>query len=196
MKFIVVDGIDGSGKDTQAKFIYENYIDKFNNFQKDKVITLRSHPELDNYFGKVSHNALSKKGKLRKILAGIFYVFDVLRSLIIYYPKSDILIFSRYLLGVIYLPKPLVKPSYTFLSFILPTSKDMFFLDIHPKEAMKRILNRNNHDFSNLQAFEDEKSLEKCRKKAFLVTKNWKKINAEKSQNQIREKIEVILDTN
>jgi len=196
MKFIVVDGIDGSGKDTQAKFIYGGYIDDFNNFQEDKIVTLRSHPELDNYFGKICHNALSKKGKLRKLIAGIFYVLDVLRSLILYYPKSDILIFSRYLLGVIYLPKPLVKPSYIFLSFLLPTSKYMFFLDIHPKKAMKRILKRNKYDSTNLQAFEDEKSLEKCRKKAFLVTKNWKKINAEKSRDQIREKIEVILDIN
>jgi len=196
MKFIVIDGIDGSGKDTQAKFIYEKYIGDFSNFQKDKIVNLRSHPELDNSFGKISHNALLKKGKLNKIIAGIFYVLDVIRSLVLYYPKSNVLIFSRYLLGVIYLPKPLVKPIYVFLSFILPTSHYMFFLDIYPKEAMKRILKRNSHESSNLQAFENEKSLEKCRKKALLITKNWKKINACKSQDEIREKIEGILCIN
>lgn len=194
MKFIVIDGIDGSGKDTQAKFIYERYIEEINNFQRDEVVTLRSHPESDNIFGKIAHNALSKKGKLNKSIAGVFYVLDIIRSLIIYYPKSDILIFSRYLLGVIYLPKLLVNPSYKFLNFILPTSQYMFFLDISPKEAMKRILKRNNHESINLQAFENEKSLIKCRKKAFLVTKNWKKINAEEDQDKIRKKIEGLLD--
>ena len=194
MKFIVVDGIDGSGKDTQAQFIYEKYIGENSNIQKAKLVTLRSHPELDNLFGRICHNALSNKGKLHKSIAGIFYVLDILRSLILYYPKSDILIFSRYILGVIYTPEPLVKLSYIFLSFFLPTSQYMFFLDIHPKEAMKRILKRNNNNFSNLQAFEDEKSLEKCRKKAFLVTKNWKKVNACESQYNVREKIEYILD--
>jgi len=195
MKFIVVDGIDGSGKDTQAKFIYEKYMDDFNNFQRDKVVTLRSHPELDNNFGKISHNALLKKGKLNKLIAGIFYVLDVIRSLIIYYPKSDILIFSRYLLGIIYLPKPLVKIVYAILSFILPTSEYMFFLDVHPKEAMKRILKRNSNESMDLQAFENEKSLEECRKKAFLITKNWKKVNGCENRDNVWEKIENILDT-
>lgn len=196
MKFIVIDGIDGSGKDTQSQFIYEKYINNTNSFQRKKVVTLRSHPESDNIFGKVSHNALLKKGKLNKSIAGIFYVLDVVRSLIFYYHKSDILIFSRYLLGIIYLSKPFVKPIYKFLSFILPTSQYMFFLDIDPKEAMKRISKRNNFESSNLQAFENEKSLGKCRKKAFLITKNWIKINADESKDKIREKIEQILDIN
>ena len=195
MKFIVIDGMDGSGKDTQSQLIYKRFNEN-DNFQGDKLITLRSHPELDNIFGKTCHNALSKKGKLRKTIGGIFYVLDMFRSLILYYPKSEVLIFSRYLLGVIYLPRPLVKLSYIFLSFILPTSEYMFFLDIHPKEAMKRILQRNNNDSTKLRAFENEKSLEQCRKKAFLVTKNWKKINAEESKDNVREKIESFLDIN
>ncbi|MCL2115872.1 MAG: thymidylate kinase [Methanobrevibacter sp.] len=195
MKFIVIDGIDGSGKDTQVQFIYEKYMDENNSFQTDNVISLRSHPESDNNFGKICHNALSKKGKLRKLIAGIFYVLDIVRSLILYYPKSDILIFSRYLLGVMYIPKPLVKLSYIFLDFIFPTSNYMFFLDISPKEAMKRILKRNNYEFTNLHAFENEKSLGECRKKAFLVTKNWKKVNGEQNKDKVWERIEYILNT-
>ena len=194
MKFIVIDGIDGSGKDTQAQFIYEKYINENNSFQIDKVVTLRSHPELDNHFGKICHDALSKKGKLRKIIAGLFYALDVIRSLLIYYPNSAILIFSRYLLGVIYLPKPLVKLSYISLNFILPSTKYMFFLDTPPKEAMKRILKRNNYEPTNLQTFENEKSLQKCRKKALLVTQNWKKINGEQNKTKVRKKIEYILN--
>jgi len=193
MKFIVIDGIDGSGKDTQAKLIYEKY-SKSNSFQ-NKVLTLRSHPESDNVFGRICQKALSKKRKINKIIGGIFYVFDFIRSLIIYYPKSDILIFSRYTLAVIYLPKPLVKISYLFLNFILPSSTYMFFLDIHPKLAMKRILKRNNYESTNLRAFENEKTLEKCRKNAFLITKNWNKINADESQDEIRRKIEYLLDS-
>jgi len=196
MIFIVIDGIDGSGKDTQAKFIYEKYIERNNNFQTNKIVNLRSHPESDNIFGKICHNALSKKGTLRIFIAGICYILDIIRSLILYCPKSDILIFSRYLLGVIYIPHPLVKISYVFLNFILPTPEYMFFLDIHPQEAMERILKRNNHESTNLQAFENEKSLKKCRKKAILITKNWKKINANKNQDKIREEIECILDIN
>lgn len=198
MKFIVIDGIDGSGKDTQSHFIYEKYrksSNKQNLLQKEnQTVFLRSHPELDNYFGKKAHYALLKNGKINKIIAGIFYIFDVIRSLILYYPKSDILIFSRYLLGIVYLPKSLVKPVYWVLSFILPTSEYMFFLDIPPKEAMKRISERNNGSTVDLQVFENEKSLKKCREKAFLIANDWEKINACEEKYKIREKIENILD--
>ena len=193
MKFIVIDGIDGSGKDTQAKLIFEKY-GKSNNSQRDEVVTLRSHPESDNIFGKICHHALRGKRKFDKIIGGIFYVFDVMRSLILFYPKSDILIFSRYLLGVIYLPRPFVKPVYKFLNFFLPSSEYMFFLDIHPEIAMERILKRYNHESRNLQAFENDKSLKKSRQNALLITKSWKKINANESRDEIWEKIESILD--
>ena len=113
-KFVVIDGFDGSGKDTQSQFVFDMYKNKASKNSKaiDKRIVLRSHPETDNYFGLKSHNALLKDGKINKIIATIFYGLDVIRSLILYYPKSDILIFSRYLLAVAYFPKKLVKPVY------------------------------------------------------------------------------------
>lgn len=158
MKFIVIDGIDGSGKDTQAKLIYNEFLKKeskkvSDETKKTKKIVLRSHPNDDNVLGRVSHVALLKKGKINILIAATFYFLDVIRSLIIYYPRTDVLIFSRYLLAIIYLPNTVLIPFYKFFSFILPNTPDMFFLKVSPDEALSRVLKRNSvengHNFSN-----------------------------------------------
>ena len=42
MRFIVIDGLDGSGKDTHANLIRERYI------SKGDTVILRTHPSNDN----------------------------------------------------------------------------------------------------------------------------------------------------
>lgn len=195
-KFIVLDGFDGSGKDTQAQFVYEFYKNRsINNGNKESVV-LRSNPETDNYFGRKSHKALLKEGKVNKILATIFFAFDIFRSLILYYHKSDILIFSRYLLAPAYFPKVMVKSVYKFFSFILPTSNSMFYLDLAPEIAMERINARNINENQEIQSFENIESLRKTREKANLISHNWIIIDASKDKYEIKEEIENILLSN
>ena len=44
-KFIVIDGLDGSGKDTQVKLLAEMYE------KQGKNVVVRSHPSMDNKYG-------------------------------------------------------------------------------------------------------------------------------------------------
>ncbi|MDR2967315.1 MAG: thymidylate kinase [Methanobacteriaceae archaeon] len=194
-KFIVIDGFDGSGKDTQSQFVFEMYkniASKNSEISSEKVV-LRSHPENDNYFGCKSHKALLKRGKTSKIIATIFFGLDVIRSLILYYHKSDVLIFSRYLLTPTYFPKKLVKPVYGFFSFILPISDFMFYLNLPPEIAMERITRRNVDESQKLQTFENLESLKECREKVSLIISDWIEIDGSKDKNEIRKEIENIL---
>ena len=193
-KFVVIDGFDGSGKDTQSQFVYEMYKNKYSdNSESIKRIVFRSNPEEDNFFGQKSHEALLKNGNIYKIIATIFFAFDIFRSLILYYYKSDVLIFSRYLLTVAYFPKILVKPVYRIFSFILPTSSFMFYLDLPPETAMERINDRNANNNQKLQTFENLESLKKSRDKVSLIFHDWIKIDASKSKNEIKEEIKSFL---
>ena len=108
MRFIIIDGLDGAGKDTHANLIQQRYLDKGN------TVILRSHPEDDNSFGIKAKKSLLGKGKLNYIKASFYYALDVIRSVRLYQGKGDTLILVRYLMGVAYLPLPLAKLFYKF----------------------------------------------------------------------------------
>ena len=111
MRLIIIDGLDGVGKDTHAELIKKRYE------EKGEKVVVRSHPATDNYFGIKTKKALLGQGKIDKIKASVFYMFDVLRSIRKYYGKKDIdtLIMVRYLVGTAYLPSKLAKFGYDFL---------------------------------------------------------------------------------
>ena len=92
MRLIIVDGLDGVGKDTHAQLIKERYE------RKGETVIIRSHPESDNFYGIKSKRALLGKGKINRLIASVFYALDVLRSLRQYYriKKCDTLIMVRY----------------------------------------------------------------------------------------------------
>ena len=183
MRFIIVDGLDGAGKDTHADLIRQKYLSK-----EEKVI-LRSHPENDNPYGLKAKYALLRRGKLNKIKASIYYSLDVIRSVRLYYGKADNVIFVRYLMGVAYLPFPLAKLFYKFFSIVLPTSDYMFFLDVGPEESLKRLLEREEEEM-----FENLDDLVKVRAKQLKLANDWHIINAEGSIEEVQKEIEEILD--
>lgn len=186
MRLIIIDGLDGVGKDTQAQLIKKRYEDK-----GEKVV-IRSHPESDNFFGRKAKKALLGKGKINKTKAAIFYMFDVLRSVRKYYRNKEIdtLIMVRYLVGTAYLPKRLAKIAYRFFLGFVPTSKYMFFLDAPPEVVLARISNRNKKEI-----FETNKELVKVRKKALFLVKKWYVIDASDQIDKTYFKIEKILKT-
>ncbi|MCQ2972434.1 MAG: thymidylate kinase [archaeon] len=186
MKLIVFDGLDGCGKDTQAKIVYEHYA------KQGKNVVLRSHPSKDNFFGRQSKAALERTGKVNKALATVFFGADAIRSVIKYSHKKDIdiLIFSRYVLAVMYLPSSIKEPVYKFVCKVLPVSKYMFFLDISPEVSLKRIRSRNEKE----EMFENKEAMIECRQKAESVLYNWNVINADGTPDEIAAEISSILE--
>ncbi len=184
MRLIIVDGLDGVGKDTHAKLIKDRY-EKLG----DRVV-VRSHPSNDNYFGRKAKKSLLGKGKINKFKASVFYMFDVLVSIRKYYRRKDIdtLIMVRYLVGTAYLPKRLAKIGYKFFYGFVPTSKYMFFLDADPKIVLKRFEERTEKEM-----FETIESLVKVRDKALDLVKDWNIIDSSRSIDETYLSIENIL---
>ena len=185
MQLIIVDGLDGVGKDTQAGLIKKRYENL------GKKVIIRSHPESDNFFGRKAKKALMGKGKINKLKASVFYMMDVLRSINKYYRKKDIdtLIMVRYLVGTAYLPKKLAEIAYKFFENFVPTSEYMFFLDASPEVLFKRIEKRTEKEmFETLEEFEN------VRKKAIHLVRNWYIIDISGSINSSFSKIEDVLN--
>ncbi len=169
MRLIIVDGLDGVGKDTHAELIAKRY-----EKQGDRVV-IRSHPSSDNFFGRKAKKALLGQGKSDKIKASIFYMFDVLRSVRKYFRRKDIdtLVMVRYLVGTAYLPEKIAKFGYQFFYNFVPTSNYMFFLDAEPEIILKRIQERDE-----IEIFETHENLVKVRRKALRLVKDWTIVDA------------------
>ena len=182
MKFIVIDGLDASGKSTQAKLL--------SSFLKKRGLTvfLRKHPSNDNIFGTRTKYFLGHKGKSAHLNAALFYMFDVIRSIIFYsWRRFDYIIFVRYLMGTAYLPRSLDRIAYHFFAAIVPSSSFMFFLDVSPAEAHRRVSLRRKE----LEMFESLEELQKIRQKALSLAleDEWIIVNADRPINRIQEDI-------
>ena len=184
MRFIVVEGLDGSGKDTQARLIEKQFI------SKGKNVIIRSHPESDNKYGIKAKKALLRKGKINYVRASVYYALDVVRSIRKYHREEsdDTLIIVRYLVGVAYLPFPLAKILYKFFATFLPISQYMFFLDVAPEESMKRIEIRDKREM-----FENIEELSNVRKKSLKLIKGWHIIDGNRSIKETYSEINKIL---
>src|SRR5512138_113301 len=130
MELVILDGLDGCGKSTQAHLMQQTLK------RRQKTVCLRVHPETDNWFGQKAHAYLNSKGKNAHFASAIFYMVDVIRSILLYsWRQVDYVIFVRYLMGTAYLPSPIDQLAYNLFSAVVPKSKAMFFLDINPVEA-------------------------------------------------------------
>ncbi|NYB51633.1 MAG: thymidylate kinase [Methanobacteriaceae archaeon] len=183
MRLIIIDGLDGSGKSTQAKLIQKKYL------SLGESVILREHPSDDNNYGLKSKRALLGRGKLNKIKASVYYALDVIRSVWKYHGQADNIIMVRYLMGTAYLPLPLAKILYNFFSMVLPTSEYMFFLDIEPEESLKRMSKRNDEEM-----FENLEDLISVREKALELAHGWQIINSAATIEEVYENINEILN--
>ena len=115
-------------------------------------------------------------------------MIDVIRSILLYsWRRYDYVVFVRYLMGTAYLPSPLYRIAYPFFASIVPTSNLMFFLDVKPEEAYRRIRKTRKR----LEMFESMEELERTRRKALLLASmgNWIIINANKPKKDIEKEI-------
>jgi dTMP kinase len=154
----------------------------------DSVI-LRSHPETDNPFGRRAKRALLGRGKLNRIRASVYYALDVIRSIRHYYGSTETFIVVRYLVGVAYLPPGLARIAYRFFVAFLPTSRYMFFLDVTPEEAVKRMATRDEKEM-----FENREELVKVRKTARALVSSWHVIDTSGSIADTQKAIAHILN--
>ncbi len=180
--FVVIDGLDASGKSTQALKLY--------NFLKNrgKAVYLRYHPSNDNFFGVKAKQFLYLKGKSAHFAAAFFYMLDVIRSILLYsWRKYDYVIFVRYLMGTAYLPSPLDRIAYHFFASVVPTSNLMFFLDVNPEEAYRRI----QQERKRREMFESLEELKWIRHKALSLALigNWTVIDANKPVKGVEKEI-------
>jgi len=180
--FIIVDGLDASGKSTQAL--------RLHNFLRNhgKTVFLRFHPSNDNFFGVEAKQFLYLKGKSAHFAAAFFYMLDVIRSISLYsWRRYDYLIFVRYLMGTAYLPSPLHRIAYHFFASIVPTSNLMFFLDVNPEEAYRRIQQTRDRR----EMFESLEELKRIRRKALDLASidKWIIMNANKPINEVEKEI-------
>lgn len=181
-RLIVIDGLDASGKSTQAEMLAE-YIKA-----SGKKCIVRSHPGDDNFFGVKGREYLFRKGKTAHLAASIFYLADVIRSITLYYGKDvDYIIFVRYLMGTAYLPAPLHKYTYNFFSHIVPTKGDLIFIEISPDEAYRRITENR----VKTERFETIDELSKTSEKAITLASDgkWKIIDGNRSISEVHEEI-------
>ncbi len=159
MTYIIIDGLDASGKSTQA-YRLSRYLNS-----RGKEFCLRLHPSSDNFFGVKARQFLYSRGKSAHFASAMFYMFDVIRSIILFNArKYGCVIYVRYLMGTAYLPSPLHLVGYHFFALFVPKSNMMFFLDIPPEEAYRRVSTRSEQEM-----FEGLAELKKIRRKALSL---------------------------
>ena len=184
--FIIIDGLDGSGKSTQADLLC-NHIES-----TGKSYVKRAHPSDDTFLGKKGRLYLLRSGSYARIMASALYMLDVIRSVVKYrWSGVDYVVFVRYLMGTAYLPTPFHRVAYYFFKVIMPQGDHMFFIDVSPEEAHKRIEENRNE----IEMFESLERLEKVRKKMLELSanKDWNVINGDLPLDVIQAEIRVLV---
>jgi dTMP kinase len=186
MRWVVVDGIDGSGKTTHANWIREHYEKQGEN------TAIYLHPS-SRLLGRLSRRSLQGSGKVMQVLAGMFFMMDVLNSLSIMRhqaSKHDNVVFVRYLMATAYLPGRLAKMGYTLFSKLLPVPERLLLVDIDPEVAFRRISAR----MQKKEMFEDIPHLSQIRERVLSLTDgSWSVIDNSFSEVESRRRLEEIL---
>jgi len=166
MRWIVVDGIDGSGKNTHARMIKAYYE------ERGERVSLVVHPS-DRVWGRLSRQALRNTGRLMQFLASAFFLLDVLSTLRRrdIWEGHDTVITVRYLMATAYLPGRLAKIGYDFFHRLLPVPNRLLLVDTKPRLAMERIALRNHER----EMFETLPKLEEMRLKMLsMAGEEWR----------------------
>lgn len=169
-KFIVFEGLDGSGKTTQAR-----ELGLFLKKKKYKVL-LTKEPTKDNIFGRKINDILNQKKKTTPLKLQVLFTKDrkwhlknVIEPAL---KKGKIVICDRYFFstfafgGIDVDMEKLIKLNEKFLMPDLT-----FYIDVSPKECMERILKRVKS--SKTAFFEKEEKLKEVYKNYKLLARRF-----------------------
>ena len=187
MPFVVVDGLDASGKTTQA-YRLAGYLQS-----RGKSVCLRIHPSDDNLLGIYAKRFLQADGKNAHFASAVFYMLDVIHSVLQYsWRAKDYTIFVRYLLGTAYLPAPVDILAYYFFATLVPKPEKTLYIDIEPDVAARRIQNRTQN---TPEMFEKPEALRKMRQKGLALASigKWRIIFGNRALAEVESDIHLAL---
>jgi dTMP kinase len=180
--FIVLDGLDASGKSTQAERLAAALR------RRGETVHLRFHPSGDGWAGRGARRVLLSEGRGAHVASALLYIVDVLRSVVLCpWRRSDHVVFVRYLMGTAYLPRPLDRISYLFFYAVLPRPRHYLFLDVEPEEAHRRI--REGRE--SREMFESLEQLRKIggRARTLAGVAGWTIVDANGPEDEVEKQI-------
>lgn len=184
--FLVVDGLDGAGKDTVAGILATLLA------SQDRSVAVRSHPST-NVFGRLSRVALLGRGRLAHLLATAFFALDAVVSTVRLkrlLEGHDHVVFVRYLLSAAYLPPSLARPVRDLFASFLPAADVKVYVDTRPDVAMARIRSRAGAR----EMFENPRSLARVRHQVnALLDGSWTILDNNGTFGDARSQVEAIL---
>lgn len=177
MKLIVIDRIDGAGKDTVAEIVTHSL--RLQGYS----VSVRNHPS-PSTVGVLTLNALRKRGAFARVFASVLFLFELLiSSWRLRRETSDYVVFVRFIVGSAYVPLNAHQLIYAILRSILPKGDMMLFVDAEPEIALRRIKERRN----GWEMFENLESLKLVRERAFaLLGTDWAVIKNNWSLSELR----------
>ena len=186
-KFIVFEGLDGSGQSTQARLL-EEYFKK-----QDRKVLLTKEPTIRSRAGKKIKAVLEEKIKIDPLELQKLFIKDRaehLRKKIIPALKSGkIVICDRYFFSTLAfggLNVPMEKLIALNEKFIYPDI--IFFLKVRPEECLRRI-NKRGEGIKFFEKIDKMRKALKNYQKAIKLFKNVLVINGGKPIKEIHQKI-------
>jgi dTMP kinase len=164
-RWIVVEGLDGSGKSTVAGWIREYYEGR------GERVLVQIHPS-ERLAGRIARRCLQSKGLHMYALSASFYILDVLTSVVLLKRRGgefDDVVFVRYAMGAAYLPKRYAKKGYEVITKVLPLPERLLLVDVSPETALRRMAKRDDKE----EMFENLAELVKVRDKVLSMSSGW-----------------------
>jgi dTMP kinase len=185
-RWIVVDGLDGSGKNTVAGWIREHYEDH------GSRVVVRVHPS-ERWAGRMARKALQSKGLLMYLISTMFFVLDVLLSVTRLrrdLRENDVVIFVRYMMATAYLPRRYARAGYHLFSKVLPVPRRLLLVDVTPEVALRRIACREDRE----EMFENLAALNECREKLLMLSNGWAVLDNNDDPPESRRQLYILLE--
>ncbi len=185
-RWIVVDGLDGSGKSTIAHWIKDHYE------AKGERVLVQMHPS-DRFTGRVARRALQSNGLAMFVVSTVFFILDVLGSLfrLRRWSRSyDTVVFVRYVMAAAYLPRRFAPLGYDLITRVLPIPSRLLLIDIDPEVAMRRMATREDEE----EMFENLPSLVREREKILLLSHGWRVIDNSHDEGFSRTQLASVLE--